>query len=53
MNYSRKITTAAVELSETLLEVSRKGVLEFYTKHLGRLPDKEGVLDVDITFDGS
>lgn len=36
-----------------ILERSRKAVVQFYANELGRVPDENGILDLDVTFDGS
>ena len=53
LRYAKKVRTKSVEKTKQLLEESRKADVEFYEKNLGRVPDEEGVLDMDVTFDGS
>ncbi|XP_050730360.1 uncharacterized protein LOC127005497 isoform X2 [Eriocheir sinensis] len=47
---SKYVTVKAKIKAEEVLEQSRKAVFEYYAKELNRLPDEDGVLDVDVTF---
>ena len=53
MNYAKEISKCAKEHAGELLQVSREGVFDFYEKCLDRSPDAGGVLDIDVTLDGS
>lgn len=49
-NYSKYVTLKAKMKAKEVLEHSRRAVFEYYAKELKRLPDEDGVLDVDVTF---
>lgn len=52
VRYSQHVIMKAVEHADILMD-SRKAVFKLYANEFGRYPDKNGVLDVDCTFDGS
>ncbi|XP_050730167.1 uncharacterized protein LOC127005398 isoform X2 [Eriocheir sinensis] len=49
-NYSKYVTLKAKMKAKEVLERSRRAVFEYYARELNRLPDEDGVLDVDVTF---
>lgn len=51
--YASLVTKCAIEETKSLLETSRKAVIQYYGEVLKRFPDKDGILDIDVTYDGS
>lgn len=50
--YAKFITAQAKGNVKDILEMSRKAVIQYYSE-LGREPDDNGILGLDVTFDGS
>lgn len=53
LQYAKYITSQALVNVKDILDISRKAVVRCYSEELGREPDDQGNLDVDISFDGS
>ncbi|KAK3883276.1 hypothetical protein Pcinc_012405 [Petrolisthes cinctipes] len=53
MQYANYINKKTIEHTKYLLEQSRKAVFKYYTQVLDRHPDEDGLLDVDVSFDGT
>lgn len=53
MRYANYITDKTVQHTKSLLEQSRKAVFSYYAQELDRHPDEDGILDVDVSFDGT
>lgn len=53
MDYANYLTSKVVENAKSVLEKSRKAVVRFYAEKLDRHPNSDGVLDIDVSFDGT
>lgn len=53
VHYANYIRQKTVQHATDVLERSRKAVVTYYAEKLGRHPDENGILDVDVSFDGT
>lgn len=53
IRYANYVIKKGKECVHNVLEQCRKAVFRFYAEELGRTPDENGVLDVDVGFDGT
>lgn len=52
LKYKSKVVEAAVQKTAEHLETCIEKVFKYYAETLDRHPDEDGVLDIDVTYDG-
>ena len=53
VEYCKFVTKKAMKHASELLHENRKAVFKFYAEKLNRMPDETGVLNTDVSFDGT
>lgn len=52
LKYKDKIRNVAIELAQRNLDECVAQVFSYYANELNRHPDEDGILDIDVTYDG-